>query len=155
MASLRRQILLAVEAKLEAVLGELAWETLIVNPRDPIGEDQFNALVLMHGGDRTPEGLTGNVEQRWLAFSVGMMVRETASARAEAVLDAGLVAVLDALLDPADVQLGALAVAIRFGEISDPMIGQSEHGARTIGGQSMDFEVQYLAREGDASAVGP
>jgi hypothetical protein len=59
------------------------------------------------------------------------------------------------LLDPADIQLGGLAIGIARGAISDPGIGRSAKGARIIGAQSMDFTVQYLAREGDASTPGP
>lgn len=155
MTSLRRQILTRVEQKLDAVLADLAWKERVTNPREPIGEDQMNTLVLMHGGDVTPSGLTGDVEQRWLEFSVGWLVLETAAKSAEVLLDEGYVAIHDALLDPADIQLAQLAIAIRMEDISDPMIGRSPSGARIVGGQAMDFRVQYLAREGDAASAAP
>jgi hypothetical protein len=84
----------------------------------------MNALMLMDGGDREPAGLTGNVEMCWLEFSVGMMVKETAGNAAEDLLDAGVVAISDALLDPTDIQLGGLAVGIQRQGISDPVIGR-------------------------------
>lgn len=155
MASVRAQILAAVEVKLETVRASLAWQSLIRNPREVIGEDQLNALVLMDGGDREPNPLTGHVEERWLEFSVGWMVRETASDPAETLLDAGLVAISDTLLDPADIQLGALATGIEMTGISDPLIGRAPQGSRILGGQSMDFAARYMAREGDASTPGP
>lgn len=156
MASVRSQILNAVEIKLEEVRAALAWTSLVVNPRVEVGEDQWNALVLFHGGDREPASLTGHRELRWLEFSVAWIVRESASATAEELLDAGLVAVSDALLDPADIQLSGLAVAIEQGAISEPVIGPaSRNGARILGGQAMDFAVQYMAVEGDASTAGP
>lgn len=155
MASVRKQILDAIEDKLDAVRIDLAWNALVHNPREPIGDDQFDALVMMDGGDRAPMGLTGHVEQRWLEFSVGLMVLDTSAASAESKLDAGYVAVCDALLDPADIQLGGLAVDIQLGGVSDPMFGRAQSGARVVGGQSIDFMVQYLASEGDASSVAP
>ena len=155
MASVRKQILDAVEAKLEAVRVALGWNTLVHNPREPVGDDQFDALVMMDGGDLAPMGLTGHVEQRWLEFSVGLMVRDRSDASAEEKLDAGYVAVCDALLNPADIQLGGLAIDIQLGGVGDPMFGRAQSGARVVGGQSMEFMVQYLAAEGAASVVGP
>lgn len=155
MPSVRAQILAAVKAKLEEVAVALDFTTVIENPREVIGDDQLDAIVLLHGGDREPSGLTGHVEQRWLEFSVGWMVNETGAGTAEVQLDAAMVAISDKLMDPDDVQLGGLAVAIEQGAISDPVIGRGMTGARMLAGQSMDFSVQYWAREGDASAVGP
>lgn len=155
MASVRRQIFLAVQAKLELVAEALGWAGVLVNPREPVGEDQMNALVLMHGGDGEPSALTGHVGLAELELSVGMIVAESAAACAEDLLDAGFVAVSNALLDPADIQLGALAVGIRRLGISEPAIGRSLNGARVLGGQSIDFAVQYLEREGDAEIPGP
>lgn len=155
MSSVRKQILDTVEAKLAIVLADLAWQTLLVNPREEVGEDQLNAIVMMHGGDRDPDGLTGHVEMAWLEFSVGWLIQEAGGPTAEELLDAGYVAISDALLDPDDVQLAGLAVAIRRGAMSDPMIGRAQTGARIVGGQAMDFSVQYLAREGDTSTAGP
>lgn len=157
MSSLRAQILTTVQGKLETVRDALGWSTLLRNPREPIGEDQFNAVVMMDGGDRIPAGLTGNVEQDTLEFSVAWFVMETAEGgpSAEEQLDAGFVAIVDALIDPDDIQLGGLAIGIARGAISDPGIGRARNGARVIGAQSMDFTVQYLAREGDASSPAP
>jgi hypothetical protein len=155
MASVRAQIMAAVLAKLEQVKDDLAWAMVIRNPREPIGEDQLNALVLMDGGDREPANLTGHVERRTLEFSVGWMAKETAYASADTLLDAALVAISDTLLDPTDIQLGDLAIAIEQMAISEPMIGRGQSGARILCGQSMDFAVEYLAREGDASTPGP
>lgn len=155
MASVRAQILGAVLAKLETVQAALGWQELLRNPRNPLGEDQFNAIVQMDGGDRSPMGLTGNVEQDTLEFSVAWLVMERNGDTAEDLLDAGFVAIADALLDPDDIQLGGLAIGIARGAISDPGIGRSAQGARVIGAQTMDFTVQYLAREGDASTPGP
>lgn len=155
MASVRAQILAAVMAKLEEVRAALGWESLIRNPRNPIGEDQANAIVLVDGGDRPPNGLTGEVEEGWLEFSVGWLVLESGSDTAEDILDLGFVAISDKLLDPDDIQLGGLAVDIRREGLSDPQIGRSPEGARIVGGQAMDFVVQYQSREGDASTPGP
>lgn len=156
MSSVRAQILAAVAAKLEAVRVALNWATLVRNPREPIGEDQLNALVQMDGGDREPGSLTGHVERCTLEFSVGWMAMEREGGpSAEELLDAAFVAISDALLDPADIQLGGLAIAIERLGISDPLIGRGPSGARILAGQSMDFAVEYMAREGDASTPGP
>lgn len=155
MASLRSQILSAAEAKLEAVKTGLAWTSMLRNPREQVGQDQFDAIVMLDGGDRAPRGLTGRVEERWVEFSVGLMVLHTKDDAAEAKLDEGMVAVIDALIDPDDIQLGGLAIDIELGAISDPVFGRSQDGARVVGGQSIEFMVHYLAREGDFSAVAP
>lgn len=155
MASVRAQIFAEVAVRLEAVRAALDWLTLLRNPRDPVGEDQMNALVLLHGGEREPDGLTGHVERRALEFSVGLLTIEREGSVAEDLLDAGFVAVADALIDPSGIQLGGLAVDIRMGALSDPLIGRGAQGARVVGGQSIDFTVEYWAREGDASVVGP
>lgn len=155
MSSLRMQIFDRIEEKLELVLVDLDWRTLVRNPREPIGEDQMNAIAFMHGGDSSPENLSGHVEIYWLEFSVGWVVLETKTDMAEALLDLAFVAISDALLDPDDIQLGQLAIGIQREEISDPMIGRSANGSRIVGGQSMSFRVQYMAREGDASSPAP
>lgn len=155
MASVRRQILLAVEAKLLAARDALGWSMLLVNPRTAVGEDQFNALVLAYGGDTEPTGLTGHVGQSEVEFSVALLVQETGSASAEDLLDQGFVKVSNTLLDPADIQLGQLAIGVRRGAISDPSIGRGQGSARIFGGQVIDFAVQYLEREGDAETPGP
>jgi hypothetical protein len=155
MASVRAQIMAAVLAKLDAVRAGLSWNTVLRNPRGMVGEDQLPAIVVMDGGDREPKGLTGNVEDCWLEFSVGWMLAESEEDTAEALLDAAFVAINDALLDPDDVQLGGLAVAIRREAISDPMFGRAPQGAVIMAGQSMDFAVQYFVREGDASSPAP
>ena len=155
MTSLRGQIFDAIAAKLEAVRAALDWQTLLRNPREPVGEDQMNALVLAVGGDLPPDGLTGYVEQNAAEFAVGLVVLETDDATAEELLDAGFVAVSDALIDPDDIQLGGLAIDIRRGAMSPPYIGRSLDGARIVGVQEIEFTVAYLSREGDASSVGP
>lgn len=155
MPSVRAQILAAITAKLELVKTDLGWANVIRNPREVVGDDQLNAIVLMDGGDREPDGLTGGVETRWLELSVGWLVAETADDTAEDLLDAGFVAISDALLDPTDIQLGGLAVAIEQGGVTDPLIGRGPTGAKMLAGQAMDFSVQYWTREGDSSAVGP
>jgi hypothetical protein len=155
MASLRAQIMAAAQAKLQVVVELLDWTTLIRNPREPLGEDQLNAVILMDGGDREPAGLTGHVSESWLEFSVAMLVKESLSASAEDLLDAGFVAISNALLDPDDIQLGGLVIEIRRGAISDPSIGRAQQGARIMGGQAIDFTVHYLEREGDAELPGP
>ena len=155
MASVRSQIFSRVQTKLAAANAALGWTGVLRNPREPLGEDQFNAIVLMDGGDREPLGLTGRVEQDTLEFSVAWFVIERDGDTAEDLLDTGFVAIADALLDPADIQLGGLAMGIARGAISDPGIGRATNGARIIGAQSMDFTVQYLARDGDAATPGP
>lgn len=155
MASLRAQILAAVKAKLDAVKADLEFTSVLVNPRTPIGTDQLDALLLLHGGDREPDWLTGSVEEVWLEFGVGWMVRETADGSAEAQLDAAFVAVSDALTDPDDVQLSGLVVEIRRGALSEPQIGRAMDGADVLAGQFCDFAARYMAREGDASTPGP
>ena len=155
MASVRMQAFLAIEEKLELVRGALGWAKLIVNPRTPLGEDDLDALVLLYGGESEPGSLTGFVEQRSAEFSVGLMVRETQAMTLEQLLDAGFVAVSDALIDPDDIQLAGLVVDVRMGGISDPVHGPAENGARIVGGQVIDFSINYLAREGDAQTPGP
>lgn len=155
MASLRSQILTVVEGKLDQVVTDLSMTIRITNPRELVGQDQMDALIFWHGGDREPAGLTGHVDRRWLEFSVGWMVLETDSKTAEARLDEVYVAVSDALMDPSDIQLTGLAVSIEQGTLSDPVIGRGPEGARIMGGQACDFAVEYFAREGDASSVGP
>jgi hypothetical protein len=155
MASVRAQIFARVQTKLEAVSAALGWKGVLRNPREPLGEDQFNTIVLMDGGDREPSGLTGHAEQDTLEFSVAWFVIEAGGESAEDLLDTGFVAIADALIDPDDIQLGGIASGIERGAISDPGIGRSTKGARIIGAQSMDFSVKYLGREGDASTPGP
>lgn len=155
MASVRMQIFDAVEAKLELVRDALDWALVLRDPRVPVGEDQMNALVLGTGGDMVPGNLTGHVATHELEFSVGMIVVETESACAEELLDAGFVAVSNALLDPQDIQLGGLAVDVRRGAMTPPFIGTSKSGARIVGVQEIEFTVDYWAREGDAELPGP
>jgi len=155
MASVRAQIFATVKARLDDVLAGLGWTTLAVNPREALDEAKWNALVLMHGGDRVVAGLTGMVERRQLTFSVGALVREANGRTAEDLLDDWYVAVRDGLVDPDDIQLGGLAEMIEEGDLSDPAIGRSPKGAWYIGAQLLEFTVQYLAREGDATVVGP
>lgn len=155
MASIREQILQAVLVKLEAVLVDLSWQTAIRNPRDPLGEDQINAIVMMDGGGAEPQGLSGYVDEREVEFSVGILVAETQAATAEELLDAGYVAIVDKLIDPADIQIGGLAVGIRQGAEGDPVFGRPEGGARILGAMAMDFSVRYMVLEGAASTPGP
>jgi hypothetical protein len=155
MASVRMQIFAAIEARLEVVKTALGWATMLRNPRTPVGEDQMNALVFAPGGEPEPASLTGGVETMTAEFSVGLVVMERADATAEALLDAGFVAICDALQDPDDIQLGGLAIGVLRGALSPPYIGTSALGARIVGVQEIEFTVQYMAREGDASTVGP
>ena len=155
MASVRRQAFAAIEAKLEIVRALLDWRTLVINPRVPIGDDQMNALVLAYGGDDEPEDLTGFVEQHRAGFSIGLVVMETGAERAEDLLDAGFVAVSNAVVDPADIQLGGLVIDVRRGAMSPPFIGASTSGARIVGVQEIEFSMQYMAREGAAETPGP
>lgn len=155
MASVRLQAFLAIEEKLELVLQALDWNRLIINPRVSLGEVDLDALVMMYGGDNEPSALTGFVEQRSADFSVGLMVRETQTMTLEQMLDAGFVAVSDALIDPSDIQLGGLVCDVRMGAVSDPVYGRAEQGARLVGGQVIDFSINYQVREGDASTPGP
>lgn len=160
MASVRAQIFAKVEEKLTAVLDDLEWTTFKRNPRDPLGVDEMNGIVMMDGGDREPDGLTGGVGDCMLEFSVGMIVIERAGGSedaptAEGMLDDGFVKISNKLLDPNDIQLGGLAVGISRGALSDPVYGRPEKGAQWFGGQVIDFTVQYFEREGDAEAVGP
>lgn len=155
MASIRMQIFAAVEVKLTAVVAALGWETMLVNPREPVGEDEMNAIVMAYGGEPDPGGLTGHVSTHETDFSVGLVVREAGVKPAEQLLDEGYVAVSDALLDPDDIQLGGLAVGIRRGGMSEPFVGRGRNGAMMVGVQEIGFTVQYWGREGDASAPGP
>jgi hypothetical protein len=154
-SSLRRQIFDAVEVKLVAALEALGWTTVLRNPRSAVGQDQMNAIVLGEGGDFEPDSLTGHVETCTVEFSVGLVVIEADGDSAEELLDAGFVAVVDRLIDPTDIQLGGLAVQIRRGAISPAFVGRGETGSRVVGVQEIGFFVDYWAREGDASAVGP
>jgi hypothetical protein len=155
MASVRRQNFDAIAAKLEAVRIALGWQTVVRNPRKPIGEDQMNAIVLDEGGEPDPDDLTGGVEINLADFAVGMVVMETGADSAEDLLDLGFVAICDALQDPNDIQLGGLAIGVLRGGLSKPFVGTSAGGARIVGVQTINFTVQYMAREGDASTPGP
>lgn len=155
MASVRFQALAAIEAKLEVVRGTLDWLKVIRDPREPIGEDQLNALVLATGGEMEPDSLTGHVAIVRAEFSVGLMVIESASQSAEELLDAGFVAVSNALTDPDDMQLGGLVNSVLRKGMSAAMIGRGLAGARIIGAQSIDFEFEYMTREGNAEVPGP
>jgi hypothetical protein len=154
-ASVRAQILAVVAAQLDEVREDLEWAGVHRNPREVLGEGQMNALILWDGGDSEPSGLTSHVEQNELEFTVGLLIHEVAGQTAEELLDAGLVAVCDKLLDPANIQLGGLAVSIARGAISEPVIGRADKGSRYGGGQAIDFTVRYMTREGDASTPGP
>ncbi|MEV5021417.1 hypothetical protein MRBLMA1_001239 [Sphingobium sp. LMA1-1-1.1] len=157
MSSVREQVLQAVLAKVEGVKAALSWVTAVRNPRDPLGDDQLNALVLFDGGLLDPRGLSGGVQEDEVEFSVGLIVREKESEglTAEALIDAGFVAIMDALLDPDDIQLGGLVECIDPRGGSDPVYGRAEKGARVVGGLVMDFSARFMTREGDASQVGP
>lgn len=155
MASLERQILDVVEARLEAVRVTLGWATVLVDPAETVGQDQMNALVLGAGAIMAPDSLTGHVETNEMEFSVGLVVRQSAGHPARDLLDEGFVAVCDALIDPDDLQLGGLAVDIRRGSASPVFIGRGETGSTIVGVRELGFFVTYWAREGDASAVGP
>jgi hypothetical protein len=155
MASLERQIIDAVEVKLEAVRAALGWGALLVDPSGAVGQDQMNALVLATGAILEPDSLTGGVQDTVLEFEVGMVVAETAGSPARDQLDAGLVAVVDALIDPTDIQLGGLAKDILRGAASPIFVGRGETGSTIVGVRSIGFFVKYWAREGDASSVGP
>lgn len=155
MASVRLQIFDAIEAKLELVRAQLDWTSVQRDPREPIGDDQMNALVLATGGEADPDTLTSGCEICSTDLAVGLMVIEPPGARAEDLLDQGFVAVCNALLDPADIQLGGIAIGILRGGMSAPFVGRGEEGARYIGVQSIDFTVQYMTREGNAELPGP
>ncbi len=160
MASVRMQIFDYVESKLQDVQEALGWKSTIRDPRELVGEDQMDAIILATGGETEPGSLTGHVSTHFAEFEVGLMVLETRSATAEQLLDAGFVAVCDALLDPADMQLGGLAVGIQRGGMSPPFVGRSQGpdgrpGAHIIGAQAITFSVEYWGREGDASTPGP
>lgn len=155
MASVREQIFAARDVKLQAVQVALGMATFLRNPREPLGADQFDGIAVMDGGDREPDTLTGHVADMELEFSVAWFVADDADKTIEEKLDDAFVAISDALLDPADIQLGALAVSIRRLGLSDPQIGRPERGSKYLGAQSMDFAVRYFEREGDASSVGP
>lgn len=155
MASVRFQGFAAIEAKLASVRDALGWLSVLRDPRGPVGEDQMNALVLGTGGEPEPDALTGYVATHWADFAVGLVVIERDSTSAEELLDAGFVAVCDALLDPADIQLGGLVVQVKRLGMSPPFVGKGESGSKMIGVQSIDFGFEYWAREGDASTPGP
>jgi len=157
MSSVREQVLQAVFAKIEAVRVALEWTTAVRNPSDPLGDDQLNALVMFDGGLLDPRGLSGGVQEDEVEFSIGLIIREKESegVAKEALIDAGFVAVMDALLDRNDIQLGGLVEMIEARGGSDPVYGRAEKGARVVGGMVMDFSARFLAREGDASQVGP
>lgn len=155
MPSVREQILQAVLAKLESVRDALSWKTAIRNPREPLGEDQINAIVMMDGGGDEPQGLSGYVEECEVEFSVGILVAETTTAPAELLLDAGYLAIVNKLIDPADIQLGGLAVGVKKGAEGEPVFGRPEGGARILGAMAIDFSVRYMTKEGDASTPAP
>lgn len=155
MASVRFQMFDAIEAKLQDVRDALGWNAVLRDPRNPVGEDQMNALLLATGADLEPDALTGQVQAHTAEFSVGMVVLESEAASAEVLLDTGFVAVCDALEDPADMQLGGLIVGLWRGGLSPAFIGLGEEGGRIIGVQEIQFRAQYWTREGDVSSPGP
>lgn len=155
MASVREQILELVEVKLGAVAAMLGWANCIRNPREDIGEDQMDVIALYDGAEPPPEGMTGHVDDRRVAFMVVLAVNER-GATAEVKLDQGYVEVSDVLLDPNDIQLSGLAVAVEQHATTEPYIGYSDDkGARVVGFMAMHFSARYFAREGDASTPGP
>lgn len=156
MASVRLQAFDAVEAKLEIVVQALGWRTLVVNPRDELSEDELNAIVFLYGGEPDPASLSGNAEVRFADFAVGVLViEEDGATPVERVMDAAMVAVADALLDANDRQLGGLVDAVMQGAISEPVLGRGMNSGRIGGEQFMEFRIEYLGVEGDASTVGP
>lgn len=156
MASVRYQIFDAIEAKLEAARLALGWESVLRDPGETVGEDQMNAIILGTGGEPEPGSLTGHVGTHEAEFSIGFVVLEAGGATAAELLDAGFVAVCDALLDPTDMQLGGLAVGIRRGGMTPPFVGPGAgQTARIVGVQEVSFSAEYWAREGDASTPGP
>ena len=156
MASVRFQAFAAIEAKLELVRAALDWKNLIRNPGElAIGEDQMNALILATGGEPEPDSLTGHVGIARAEFSVGMTVLQTESVSAEELLDQGFVAVCNALQDPGDMQLGGLVNSVLRKGMSPEFVGRGLSGARIVGVQSIDFEFEYMTREGDAETPGP
>lgn len=155
MASVRSQIFTAIEAKLDAVVSTLGWQSRITNPREPIGEDQMHAILLATGGDAEPDSLTGKVDTHTAEFAIGLVVVENGDGEAEGLLDQGFVAINNALLDPDDIQLGGLVTDIRRGAMSPPFIGRTPSGARVVGVQEIEFSADYWVRQGDVSQVGP
>lgn len=157
MPSVRAQLATKVMERLEAVRVDLDWQSLIRNPRDPIGEDQMNAIIMMDGGESDPVGYTGHVEENRFEFSVGLMVIEPkdGSATFEPLLDEGFVAVCDALLDPTQIQFDGLAVGIDRGSVGEPGYGraQGSGSARIMAGQVIDFVIRYWNVEGDVSSA--
>lgn len=155
MASVAEQIRLTVMQKLEECRIELDWRTLERNPRDTFDERQLNAILMLDGDELEPDSLTGLVEASALEFIVGLLVMEDGESTIEQLLDAGWVSVCDRLVNPDDIQLGGLAVDIQKLGKSAPLYGRAVQSARIGAEQFMEFRVQYHAREGDASTVGP
>lgn len=155
MGSLRAQLSAAVMDRLDAVREALEWQSLIRNPRDPLGEDQLNAIVMMDGGEPDPEGLTGHVEENRFEFSVALMVIEPTDGDTpfEDLLDDGYVAVCNALLDPDNIQFDGLAIGIDRGAVGEPGYGRSSGSARIMAGQAIDFVIRYWGVEGDVSTA--
>ena len=155
MASVRMQIFNAIEAKLDNVQLQLDWAKRVTNPRDQLGEDEMNAIVFLHGGELPPGPLTGNAENRIAEFTVGLLAVENGTMTVEEMLDAGIVAVSNALLDPEDRQLGGLAIGVMQGSVTAPEYGRSANSHLIGAEQFVDFTVEYLGREGDAETPGP
>ncbi len=155
MASLGEQIRLDVMELLEQCRVALDWRTLERNPREPVGEDQLNAILFMDGDEMEPDSLTGGVETCMLDFIVGVLVLETeSSGTMEEQLDAAWVRICDTLVNPANIQLGGLAVDIEKMGKTRPNYGRAAQSGRLGAEQFMEFRVQYWGREGDASVTG-
>ena len=159
MTSLAGQNLKAAEAKLRQVQLDLGWPTFLRNPRERIGVEQMPAIIMVDGGSPAPGSLTGGVADDAVQFSTAVMAAEKAGAdeddRVEALLDLGFVRISNALLDPDDIQLGGLATGVFREEVSDPIYGRPDKGAQWFGGQTHDWRIEFMGREGDAEAVGP
>lgn len=155
MPSVRAQIFAYRDLRLQEVVAALSMKTFLLNPREPLGADQFDGIAVMDGGDREPASLTGGVADMELEFSVAWFVAESDDATIEEKLDAAFVEISDKLLDPDKIQMGGLAIDIRRLGMSEPKIGRPERGSMYLAAQSMDFAVRYFEREGDASSVGP
>jgi hypothetical protein len=155
MASVRRQIFDAIAAKLEAVRDRSRLAIVLRNPRKPVGEDQMNAIVLGEGGEPEPDDLTGHVEINVADFEVGMVVMETGAPRPRTCSTPASSRSATRCRIPAISSSAGWRSACCAAGWRDRISARRSAARAIVGVQTINFSVQYMAREGDASTPGP
>lgn len=136
MASIRRQILQAIEATLNG----LAGYTVLVNPDREPDVEEMPALILLYGPEQVPEFVSGVLQGR-MTFTVEIHVT---GADLETALDDAYVAAANAIL--ADPSVGGLANDLKWAGLGEPDFVREE-GHRRTAAQAVDFTVDFWTSE--------